>query len=172
MSLAHYPFCLKYTCQVASGNRVWTAEVHNLFGPRGAAYYFKCTRGSKTQLWTELSRTEHKNQFLYIHSFRPFLQRPFKSSTTQRHSRLQHGYCIGVSRRIAQATAGKGLAQDPYMAAREGVEPTTLRLKVIVSTKAPPCPTWWRLVSPIFIYVTHLIGGSDMSEISEYEYYT
>jgi len=24
-------------------------------------------------------------------------------------SRLQHGYCIGVSRRSAQATAGKGL---------------------------------------------------------------
>ena len=27
------------------------------------------------------------------------------------------------------------------MAARAGVEPTTLRLKVIVSTKAPPRPT-------------------------------
>src|SRR6218665_2266410 len=39
-----------------------------------------------------------------------------------------------------QATAGKGLAQGPYVAARAGVEPTTLRLKVIVSTKAPPCP--------------------------------
>src|SRR6218665_946814 len=37
----------------------------------------------------------------FIHSFRPFLQRLFKSSTTQRHSRLQHGYCIGVSRRSA-----------------------------------------------------------------------
>ena len=39
-----------------------------------------------------------------------------------------------------QATAGKGLAQGPYMAARVGVEPTSLRLKVIVSTKAPPRP--------------------------------
>src|SRR6218665_2010781 len=56
-------------------------------------------------------------------------------------SRLQHGYCIGVSRRSAQATAGKGLAQGPYMAGRAGVEPTTLRLKAIDSTKAPPCPT-------------------------------
>src|SRR6218665_1621808 len=54
---------------------------------------------------------------------------------------VQHGYCIGVSRRSAQATAGKGLAQGPYMAARAGVEPTTLRLKAIDSTKAPPCPT-------------------------------
>ena len=36
---------------------------------------------------------------------------------------------------------GKGLAQSPYMATRAGVEPTTLRLQVIDSTKAPPCPT-------------------------------
>ena len=36
---------------------------------------------------------------------------------------------------------GKGLAQGPYMAARVGVEPTTLWLKVIDSAKAPPCPT-------------------------------
>src|SRR6218665_2744356 len=41
----------------------------------------------------------------------------------------------------AQATAGKGLAQGPYVAAKAGVEPTTLRLKVIVSTKAPSRPT-------------------------------
>ena len=41
---------------------------------------------------------------------------------------------IGVSRRSAQATEDKGLAQGPYVAARAGVEPTTLRLKVIVST--------------------------------------
>ena len=40
-----------------------------------------------------------------------------------------------------QAIAGKGLAQGSYVAARAGVEPTTLRLKVIISTKAPPCPT-------------------------------
>src|SRR6218665_598289 len=45
-----------------------------------------------------------------------------------------------------RATVGKGLAQGPYMAARAGVEPTTLRLKAIDSTKAPPCRgTWWRL---------------------------
>src|SRR6218665_1744928 len=50
----------------------------------------------------------------------------------------------GSSRRSAQATACKGLAQGPYMymAARAGVEPTTLRLKAIDSTKAPPCPTY------------------------------
>ena len=67
----------------------------------------------------------------------------FKSSTTQRRSRIQHGYCIGVSRRSAQATAeGKGLAQGTYVAVRAEVEPTTLRLKVIVSTKAPPRPIY------------------------------
>ena len=58
---------------------------------------------------------------LFIHSFWPFLKHPFKSSTTQRRSRLQHGYCIGVSCRSAQATVGKGLAQGPYVAARAGV---------------------------------------------------
>src|SRR6218665_1380384 len=30
--------------------------------------------------------------------------------------------------------------QGPYMTARAGVEPTTLRLRVIASTNAPPCP--------------------------------
>src|SRR6218665_2175339 len=41
----------------------------------------------------------------------------------------------------AQATVSKGLAQGPYMAARAGVEPTTLRLRVIDLTIAPPRPT-------------------------------
>src|SRR6218665_2260268 len=44
---------------------------------------------------------------------------------------------MGVSSRSAQATAGKGLAQGPYVTARAGVEPTTLRLRVIASTNAP-----------------------------------
>src|SRR6218665_65982 len=69
-------------------------------------------------------------------------------------SRLQHRYCIGVSRRSAQATAGKGLAQGPYMAARAGVEPTTLRLKAIDSTKAPPCPT-----TQILVALYHFCGS-------------
>src|SRR6218665_1292947 len=65
--------------------------------------------------------------------------------TTQRLSRLQHGYCIGVSRRSAQAIVSKGLVQIPkvpvYVAARAGVESTTLRLRVIDLTNAPPRPT-------------------------------
>jgi len=47
---------------------------------------------------------------------------------------------IGVSCRSAQATAGKGLAQGPYVAVRARVEPTTLQLKVIDSMKAPTRP--------------------------------
>src|SRR6218665_281758 len=47
------------------------------------------------------------------------------STTTQRSSRIHHGYCIEVSRRSTQATVSKGLAQGPYIVARAGVEPTT-----------------------------------------------
>ena len=84
--------------------------------------------------------------FSFIHSGH-FYSTPSKSTTTQRRSRLQHGYCIGVSRRSAQATAGKGLAQGPYVVARAGVEPTTLRLKAIDSTKAPARPTLLSCIS-------------------------
>src|SRR6218665_1758333 len=40
-----------------------------------------------------------------------------------------------------QLQVKKGLAQGPYVTARAGVEPMTLRLKVIDSTKAPSRPT-------------------------------
>ena len=40
------------------------------------------------------------------------------------------------------ATVSEGLAQGPYVAARAGFEPTTLRTKGIDSTKAPTCPTY------------------------------
>src|SRR6218665_592110 len=90
----------------------------------------------------------------FIHSFiRPFLKRPFKSSATQRRSRLQHGYCIGVSRRSAQATAGKGLAKGPYVAARAGFEPTTLRTKGDASTNEPPRPTHFDGALHVVIFV-------------------
>ena len=45
----------------------------------------------------------HVYKCSFIHSGH-FYSAP--STTTQRRSRLQHGYCIGVSRRSAQATAG------------------------------------------------------------------
>ena len=40
-----------------------------------------------------------------------------------------------------QATVSEGLAQDPYVAARAGVEPMTLRTLGVDSNKAPPRPT-------------------------------
>src|SRR6218665_1422535 len=75
----------------------------------------------------------------FIHSGH-FYSAPSSPLLLRGASDYSTGYCIGVSPRSAQATAGKGLLQGPYVAARAGVEPTTLRLKVIVSTKAPPRP--------------------------------
>ena len=54
----------------------------------------------------------------------------------------------------SQATASEGLAQGLYVAARTGVEPTTLRLKVIVSTKVPPRPTT-RLYFTLHCFTLH-----------------
>ena len=97
-----------------------------------------CIDGFSMYIWLQYVQMALE----FIHSFILVISiAPFKSTTTQRRSRLQHGHCIGVSRRSAQATVGKGLAQGPYMTARAGIEPTTLRLKAIDSTKAPPCPT-------------------------------
>src|SRR6218665_3000685 len=71
----------------------------------------------------------------------------------KRRSRLQLGYCFGVSRRSAQATVGKELAQGPYVAARARVEPTTFRLKVIDSTNVNPRHT--SNVSRLMVYRPH-----------------
>jgi len=86
-----------------------------------------------------MHRSNLPNSFIPAISIAPFQVLCY--SEKERRSRLQHGYCIGVSRRSPQATAGKGLAQGPYVATRVGIEPTTLQLKVVVSTKAPPRPT-------------------------------
>src|SRR6218665_821308 len=79
---------------------------------------------------------------LFIHSFIPAisiapLQVLYQSEALPTTA---YGYCIKVSCRSAQATACKRLAQGPCVTARAGVEPTTLRLKVIDSTKAPSRP--------------------------------
>ena len=52
----------------------------------------------------------------------------------------QHGYCVGIARQAPQATVTEGLAQGPCVAARSGIEPTTLRTKSVDSTKAPHTP--------------------------------
>src|SRR6218665_996871 len=47
---------------------------------------------------------------------------------------------LEFTRRCAQATVSEGLAQGPYVAARAGLEPTTLRSKGVDSTSAPRRP--------------------------------
>ena len=83
------------------------------------------------------------NVYSFIHSVH-FYSASFSPLLLQRRYRLQHVYCIGVSRRSAQATISKGLNQDPYVAARAGVEPTTLRLRIIELTNAQQRPTTLR----------------------------
>ena len=59
---------------------------------------------------------------------------------------LYHSEALPTTARILYQSftpkrTGNGLAQGPYVMARAGVEPTTLRLKVIDSTKVPSRPT-------------------------------
>ena len=82
----------------------------------------------------------HTNNCQYIHSFRLFLQRLFKSTTTQRRSRHSMDTVPKFHAEAPQATAREGLAQGPYVAARAGFEPATLWMKGFESTNEPPCP--------------------------------
>ena len=52
-------------------------------------------------------------------------------STSSPHRRSQHsmGIVLEFHAEAPQATASEGLAQGPYVAARAGLEPTTLRTK-------------------------------------------
>src|SRR6218665_672061 len=72
---------------------------------------------------------------------RPFL---YSSSPllpgTQRHSRHSTNTVPEFHAEAPQATLSEGLAQGPYVAARVGVEPMTLRTKGIDSTNAPHTP--------------------------------
>src|SRR6218665_2127945 len=46
---------------------------------------------------------------------------------------------------MPQAIVSEGLAQGPYMAARAGFEPTTLRMQDTEPSAEAPCPTNFRL---------------------------
>src|SRR6218665_3611747 len=52
---------------------------------------------------------------------------PLQSTTTQRHSRHNTDTVSEFHSEAPQATASEGLAQGPYVAARAGFEPMTLR---------------------------------------------
>src|SRR6218665_3000378 len=75
-----------------------------------------------------------------IHSFRLFLYRLFKSTTTQRHSRHSTDTVSELHAQAPQATASEGLAKGPNVATRAGFEPTTLWTKGVESTNEQPCP--------------------------------
>ena len=70
----------------------------------------------------------------------------------------QHGYCARVSHRSATGNCVLGLAQGPCMVARAGFEPTTIRLKVIDSTNAPPRPTHTYTVSNCILNISLRYG--------------
>src|SRR6218665_3865146 len=55
----------------------------------------------------------------------------------------------------AERLVRKRLVQGPYVTARAGVEPTTLRLKVIDSTKAPTRPT--NIFQPSFMFELYAV---------------
>src|SRR6218665_1017396 len=90
--------------------------------------------------------------YLFIHSryFYSAYSRPLYYSEALP---TQHGYCVGVSRRSALATASEGLAQGIYVAARAGFGPATLRTKGVESTNEPPRPhVPWSKVIKIIAY--------------------
>ena len=73
----------------------------------------------------------------------------------QKRSRPQQlTLCRILQVKALQAPASEGLAQGPYMAARAGFDPTTLRSKGIDSTNTPPRPTRHSRLS-------HKIRGTD-----------
>src|SRR6218665_951508 len=77
----------------------------------------------------------------------------------------QHGYCAGVPRRSATGNRKLRTCQGPYMVARAGFELTTLRLKGIDSTNAPPPPTVFNVNFPstLIILVALLCIRSNVS---------
>src|SRR6218665_1731340 len=111
-----------------------------------ASLWWVCTKmfgsNASSLSFSFSSKLGSRNLRQFIHSFIPAisiapLQVLYYSEALPTTARIL--YRSFTPKRTA--TAGKGLAQGPYMAARAGVEPTTLRLRVIASTNAPPCPT-------------------------------
>ena len=72
------------------------------------------------------SVTNLQGNHSFIHSFRLFLERLFKSITTQRWSRCSMDTVSEFHAKAPQVTASEGLSQGPYVATRAGFEPTWL----------------------------------------------
>ena|SRR6218665_1455365 len=81
-------------------------------------------------------------RLIALHRFHSFIQvisiAPLQVHYYSRHSR---GTVPEFLAEAPQATASEGLAQCPYVAARTGFEPATLRTKGVESTNAPPQST-------------------------------
>ena len=73
-----------------------------------------------------------------------WLHEPFRSASD--HSKRSR-HCRNLHAEALQATVSEGLAQGPYVAARVGFEPTTLRSKGIDSINVPPHPKYVLLAS-------------------------
>src|SRR6218665_3227861 len=98
---------------------------------------------------------------LFIHSGY-FYSASLSPPTTQRRARYSTDTVSEFHADELQATASEGLAQRPYMAARAGFEPTTLRMKCDESTNEPPRPRYRDIKCPL-IYNVVLIEYRDLT---------
>ena len=102
--------------------------------------------------WQVISRISKGSQNILIYNF--IIHSFIPAISTAPLQVLYYSEALPTTARILYrrftpkrtGNAGKGLAQGPYMAARAGVEPTTLQLRVIASTNAPPCPTCFLVI--------------------------
>ena len=80
--------------------------------------------------------------YVYINSFIQAISlAPLQVHTIQRCSQHSTDTVLELHAEAPQATTSEGLAQGPYVAARAGFEPTTLKTKGAESTNEPPRPT-------------------------------
>src|SRR6218665_188449 len=80
---------------------------------------------------------------LFINSFiQAFSLAPLQVRYYSKALQAQHGYYVSEFHAEApQATVSEGLAKGPYVAARVGFEPTTIRMKGVESNIETLCPT-------------------------------
>ena len=84
----------------------------------------------------------HQFAIISVHSFIQAISiAPLQVHYYTEALRTQCGYCVRISRRSATGNCEwRTFAQDPYVAARAGVEPMPHQTKGVDSTNAPPTP--------------------------------
>src|SRR6218665_3691905 len=95
--------------QSTAYTRPWTSSSHHIVGEEcnGKSPNSSHPLGEKGKEPAFGQREPFIQSFIHSDHFYSAPSSPL--ATTHRRSRLQHGYCIGVSRRSAQATVGKEL---------------------------------------------------------------